>query len=304
MDIQQLKCLLAVLYTKSFSEAGELMHISQSAISKKIMSLERELGVPLIERSKKNIVLTSFGDRLMSDFVSIIESYDNAMLELEGINEELGSVKQRLKIAGVPPMYRYGIIAMTVEFSRQHPEINLTLDEMESDRAFLTIQSDNYDIAFCPNVKLNPKYYGTQFVANETFMLAMSSENPLSEKKTVRMQDLKNSRLILHKENSSLYKLCEEACLNAGFAPNVVTTTSRPNIAFQYVHSSPDIVYMGFGRTLLGEPATRHRIVRIENAPTIEFAFAWKKSNPLSPAAQTFLKFATDFKCDITTSPD
>jgi DNA-binding transcriptional LysR family regulator len=71
MDIDQINCLLSVLDTENYSEAGERLHISQSTVSKKIIRLEKELGVKLIEKNGNHFSLSVCGKKLMPNFVEL-----------------------------------------------------------------------------------------------------------------------------------------------------------------------------------------------------------------------------------------
>ena len=79
MEIRQLQFFLTVAQTGSFSEAAEDLFISQSSLSKQIISLETELGVSLFDRSRRKIALTPAGESLLGSAHIIDDAYQ-AML--------------------------------------------------------------------------------------------------------------------------------------------------------------------------------------------------------------------------------
>ncbi|MDR1028398.1 MAG: LysR family transcriptional regulator [Clostridiales Family XIII bacterium] len=290
MDISHLKCLLGVLYTGSVTEAGRLVHLSQSSISKKIITLENEMGIKLLERNGKRVILTPSAHRLMTHFVSILESYDHAMITLDEIKRENNGNRQSLKILGIPPIARYNIISLINNFSHMHPEIDVSVEEMESDRIFLMLQYADCDLAFVSDIKVDPERYDMQIVQRERFMIACSPKNPLSKREFVYMKDLRHEKLIFNRPESLLYYPCIEACEKAGFKPNIVLTTSRPTIAFEYLHTDCKYVYMGLRKTLLDEKSPLHCAVPIKDSPEFNFSYVWRKSPGLSESASLFLR--------------
>jgi DNA-binding transcriptional LysR family regulator len=295
MDILHLKCLLTVLYTNSFTEAGEIVHLSQSAISKKIIALENEIGIKLIERKGKSIVLTPEGQRMMSHFLGILESYDHAMNTLREIKYEQKNNDKELRIIGVPSISRYNIIPTVENFAKEHPDIDVHVEEMETDRLHLMLQYGDCDLAFCGDILLDHKYYDTQVVCPERFMVATSSKNPLVERKTVRIKDLEHEKFILNRPESQLNHLCIEACQAAGFYPIVVMMTARPAIAYEYLHSNAEYIYMGLRGVVLANDADEIAILPIEDSPKFNFCYVWRKNPGPSKSALLYLKYAEAF---------
>ena len=67
MELRQLQYFTAVAETLNFSRAAEILYISQPALSQQIADLERELGVLLLQRSKRSVSLTPAGTLLLQE---------------------------------------------------------------------------------------------------------------------------------------------------------------------------------------------------------------------------------------------
>jgi DNA-binding transcriptional LysR family regulator len=291
MDIQHLKCLMTVLNCDNFTVAGEIVHMTQSAISKKIIALENELGIRLIEREGRHIVLTQDGRKLMSSFIGIMESYDRAMFTLDEIKREKKKCKRDLRIVSVPPISRYNIISLIEQFSARRPDADIMIEEMESDRIMLMLRYGDCDLAFVADIQLNHDEFAVKRIKREQFMIAVSLDHPLAKRKSITMKALENESLILNRPESMLYYPCVDACKAAGFSPQIAITTARPSIAFEYLHSSSKYVYMGLKHTLLGEQSELHKVIPIDNSPEFDFVFAWKKKSGLSENAAALLEY-------------
>ena len=117
MDIAQVQYVLAVAAAGSFSAAAEELYISQSSLSKQVIALERELGVALFDRSKRQIALTPAGAAFLAHARAIDAAY-RALLA------DLGRFKTApsLRIVAIPVIAQYGITAYIAQFTAHIPK--------------------------------------------------------------------------------------------------------------------------------------------------------------------------------------
>lgn len=293
MTIQQLRCFWTVVTTGSFTEAGEVLHMSQSTLSKKIMALEQELGIELLTRNGKRFSISPDGRTMMQYFAIIIEAHEQIMQVLDEIRTEQEVIKPEIKLVVVPAVANYGIMPLMNFFAKDNPDIILSFDEMDEDRLLLLLQSGYCDLAFCSDICLDEEHYGMQYYCSEDFLVALSPSNPLTKRSTIEFADLQDQKLIFNRRESQLYDLCMNACLEAGFEPNVVMTTSNPNIAMDQILYNDNYTYVGMRAALERRmPSSRCQLVGLRDSPSFNFVFAWRKDKPLSPTARGFLKYA------------
>ena len=84
MDIRQLKTLLAVVETGSFSRAAETVHLTVSAVSQQIQALEQEVGAALFDRSSRPPRLTAAGQQMVEAAQELVRTADNAIDAISG----------------------------------------------------------------------------------------------------------------------------------------------------------------------------------------------------------------------------
>ena len=96
MLFKQLEYFLAIVNTGSFSEAAEQCHISQSAISQQIKSLETELGTRLFDRHNRTFSLTKAGELLYRKGTVVKNDTDNLLKEIKSSNNVISSTKTYL----------------------------------------------------------------------------------------------------------------------------------------------------------------------------------------------------------------
>ena len=105
----------------SFLKASEELHVTQSAVSHRIKSLEEFLGVQLFIRINRNIALTSFGERYLADVRSALAALESATAKLRN------DTRERLRISAAPALGAKWLVARLAGFQRAHPEIELAV---------------------------------------------------------------------------------------------------------------------------------------------------------------------------------
>jgi DNA-binding transcriptional LysR family regulator len=290
MNITQLKCLWEVASRGSFTKAAEELYLSQSAVSKNILSLEKELGIKLINRNGKNFSISEDGRSMIRHYREILEAYDHSIETLHQIKMRGKETGQHVDFACIPVVSAYGIVASLRHFSLLHPDVKIHMNELEEDSVLFSLESEDCHLAFCSTLRIDPAVYDSQFYSKEEMMAIVSKDSPLTQKEAISIQDLHGMKLILNRKESMLYDLCYDACTKAEFVPDVVFTTSRPEIAFELMFRQ-DYVYVGIKRMLQNVSEDAFHLLPIENSPTFEYHFVWKKSRRLSKIAQEYLSF-------------
>lgn len=158
MDQETLVTFLTIVTTNSVSKAAEQLYISQSSVSKRLMQLERELGVPLITRKKgtRGVELTSAGLAFLPVAEQII---DLCQRSLE-MNDERGRMK--LSIGSVDSLNTSVLSSIYRNLLRQEPMINLSVTTNLSVQIYNFVERYTCDIGFVtvnlqrPNVVVEP----------------------------------------------------------------------------------------------------------------------------------------------------
>ena len=105
----------------SFLKASEELHLTQSAVSHRIKSLEEFLGVPLFIRINRNIALTTHGERYLADVRDTLTRLEAATSKLTG------GARQTLRISAAPALGAKWLVGKLASFQRAHPEIDLAV---------------------------------------------------------------------------------------------------------------------------------------------------------------------------------
>lgn len=131
MDLDILRTFTVAARLLNFRRTAEKLYISQPTVTAHIKKLEAALGCELFRRDGRGIRLTAAGRRFLPDAVSILERYDNSVSALARWLEGRSST---LNIAASPLIARSILPRIIRKFTADHPEIELSLDIVESEK--------------------------------------------------------------------------------------------------------------------------------------------------------------------------
>jgi len=239
MDITQIQYVLAVAATGSFSAAADELYISQSSLSKQIIALEKELGVALFDRSKRQIALTPAG-AVFLEHARTIDVAQRALLV------DLGRFKTAptLRIIAIPVIAQYGITTCVARFRCLHPDIDLTLDEREASVILPALASHQYDLAFMRNNYLDPAAYVTHPVAHDHMVAVVARTHRLAGRASLALAELANENHIMFDRGTVVHELAVDACRAAGFEPRIFYASLRVESVLGLVASNAGVALM------------------------------------------------------------
>ncbi len=144
MDISLLKTFLSVVKTRHFGKAGEILFITQAAVSARIKQLENTLGTPLFTRDRNNIQLTPAGDRLLRHAEIIVNGWERARLDV-ALEEHFA---QSLAVGTTMDLWQICVREWTEKIYRSHPNLTLHLEMNKLDTMINLVLNGMLDLAF------------------------------------------------------------------------------------------------------------------------------------------------------------
>lgn len=255
MEVEYLHEFAVIAKLGSFSRAAEDLCISQSALSKHIVALERELGAPLLIRNSRNVSLSPAGAQILPMAAELYE-LGNKIRVVAAKESRRG--RHLLTLASIPVMAQYNITGVLARFQQRYPQITLEIAECEQHDLYAMLRDGRCALAFTrlgqqpePDMEYLP-------FAQDHLVAVLHCNHPLAGQKTLSLSQLRDQPLLCLDQRTGLYALCSQLCQQAGFQPDFVYTGHRPeNIValaaqnmgvallmqrhIDYIHS-PDIV--------------------------------------------------------------
>lgn len=183
MNKPEIDAFLSVCRHKNISKAAEELFINQSSLSTRIKMLEDRLGCPLLLRSKgkREITLTAEGQSLYELALQYQEIVDKM------VSVGKGNVADELRISAINSVGNYLMPPVFQRFIETHPNIQLTIQDMEAEMACSSIIRGKTDMAFSTGKMETDQIAATPFM-REPFVVICSADSDYPEK--VTLQDL------------------------------------------------------------------------------------------------------------------
>ena len=288
MEIRQLKYFVEVVKWKSFSKAGEMLHITQPTISKMIKSLEDEMGVTLLDRSTKRVELTDAGEIVFRNALNLVKSIESLESELEDtLQMEKGHIRM-----GLPPMIGNNLIPKILAgYHKLHPQVIVQIMEDGARKVEQAVSDGDLDLGMVV-LPVNETVFETLPVIEEHLVLIVYPEHRLAERQEVALEELKDEIFIFYPENFTLHFHIKEACAKAGFQLNVLYESSQWDFISEMVAEKLGIAFLPELTCQNVDPA-RVRIIQLKPPGIPRYlSFIWRKNAYLKFAARGFIKYA------------
>ena len=293
MNLRDLKYLVALAEHKHFGRAAAACFVSQPTLSTQIKKLEEELGVPLVERAPRKVMLTPAGREAATRARSIVAEVEQMKEAARRSRDpEAGTVRLGIFPTLGPYLLPHVVPAIRTRF----PQLELLLVEEKSDVLLAQLRNGQLDAALLA-LPVGDEQLHTEFLFEEPFVLAAPEGHPLTARTTLTLADLGDQRLLLLQDGHCLRDQALDVCHMAG-------ALEKSEFQATSLETLRQMVAANVGVTLLPmlavkPPVARSENVRLlgfsgENAPSRRIAMVWRRSSAmgdfLQQLAQLFQK--------------
>lgn len=212
IKIRELEYLDAIERFKHFGKAAEACHVSQPTLSGQIIKLEEQLGVTLIERHRRNIMLTPAGNQLLVKARKVL----NAAHDLEVTARTLGDpLSGELHIGLIPTLAPYLLPHIMPDLIPALPRMDFFLHEQQTADLLESLDQGKLDALVLPWLE-EMKDFDAYDLFDEPFLLAVNKQHPLVKKKRVKLEDLKGCHVLTLEDGHCLRDQALGYCFSAG----------------------------------------------------------------------------------------
>jgi DNA-binding transcriptional LysR family regulator len=287
LDVRRMRVLREVISRGSFSAAAEALHLSQSAVSQQIAVLEREVGMPLLERTSEGPKLTPAGEALMDHGDAVIARLEEAERELAQI---AGLEGGRLRLASFPTASATLMTRALSLFRQRFPNIELEFQEDEPEDSFPSLKRGEFDLAVVFDYPMFPLEFGrdveSELIYEEPMRVALPPGHPLAAAKSVRIEDLADEEWLCGALPSSCRMQVLQLGRDAGYEPKISFQSEDYEVIKGFVAA-------GLGVTVLPELAGGHPGIELRDVrgarPIRRIWAVTRESESRSPAAEQML---------------
>ena len=229
MNITQLKYFKAIIKNETFMDAANEMNISQSSLSKQLSRLESEVGVSLIDRSKRKSSLTEAGKIFAKDVDSLLNQYHVMLSHMQTFkNDKNCSI---LKIGSLAFLGQYGLNYKLADFLASHnDEYRLIIEDVEEDILLEGFKNGTYDLIMGRTLPEDILADTCIKLEDDELVAVMKSSNLLAKFDSVELSQLINFPMFLTKPYTSIYKICMQIFAKEHLTPAQIYTSRSETI--------------------------------------------------------------------------
>ncbi len=296
MEFRQIEAFVNVIKHKSFSKAADATFLSQPTISLHISSLEKELGIKLLERNNKQVLATAAGQHFYNYALNLINTRDEAKAAILDIkNNPQGIIE--LQSSTVPALVF--LPKLMADFKISYPQIKFYLEQSSSVQVVDNIALNRGELGFVGQIDKQQALIFEPIFEDKDVLIAPSKgflEHIDSD--TISVKDFLHCPFIGRESGSATAKVLENELLKYGKTLKSLNIAARINSAEIIISS----VGAGLGVSIISQKVAElnkhHHNLRIFNIEGLQktrvFYLVHSKNAILSPAAAAFRQYILD----------
>ncbi len=241
MDTVNLQTFIAAAELKSFSFAAEQLYLTQPAVSKRVATLERELGAPLFDRIARRISLTEAGREFLPRARAILRDIEDSRRLISNLT---GTVSGRLSIGTSHHIGLHRLPPVLRQFTQDYSDVALDLQFMDSEAACRAVQTGELELGIV-TLPLEPLAdLHSELVWSDPLDIVVGLDHPLNSQSQLDYTQLAGYPAILPSPGTYTRQLLERSVAKAGGELATGMTTN-------YLETIKMMVSVGLGWSVL-----------------------------------------------------
>ena len=280
MNLRDLRYLVALADHKHFGRAAEASFVSQPTLSTQLKKFEDELGMALVERNPRNVLLTEVGEAVVKKARLILREADEIKaIARRAKDPESGTVR----IGIFPTLAPYLLPHIVPNIVKRFPKLELILVEDKTEVILKKLHDGELDAGLLA-LPIHDESLHAQFLFEEAFVLAVPRNHRLAKARRVKLADLALESLLLLDDGHCLRDQALEVCAMTGAA-------EKPGFRATSLETLRHMVSANVGVTLMPAlsvhaPAPNSTGVSLvpfsDPAPHRRIAMIWRRTSALT----------------------
>jgi len=295
LDLRKLKCFVVVAEELNFRRAAERLHMAQPPLTRKIAALEDELGIQLLDRSRRVVTLSKEGQQFLPQAKALLlqaSQTENAAMKLAQ------GVSGHLEIGYVSSVPLSDIFSDTIKvFSQKYPDVTIAFEEVSSRSQIEKIADGRMDIGFIRPIRSRfPSTIRSLKLRNEPLLVALHDTHPLASRKAISLKILEGETFILFPASygSGLNDKIHTLCAESGFVPNVGLVAEQITTIIALVAARQGISIVPASLAALQKHGIRYIPLSGPHC-SMDIMLVFRHNKP-SPCVRSFIEIAGSMK--------
>jgi DNA-binding transcriptional LysR family regulator len=284
MELRHLRYFTAIAEERHFGRAAERLGIAQPPLSKQLQDLERELGYPLVDRSRRPIALTAAGQTLFDHTRNLLAAVEVAVRETRRAG---AGHSGKLAIGYLSSLAYSGLTQLLRAFRERSPDVAIEVRELPPADQIEALKRGDLDVGFVRAPLLEPEL-ASENVRTEKLVLALPADHRLAIRDRIALSAVAREPFVFFPRDRGpgFFDLLIGFCRDSGFTPQIVQEAPQIDVLA--------LVAAGFGLSILPESVREQRRADIVlrpliGSPSTELRLVWR-SGDATPAVARFIE--------------
>jgi DNA-binding transcriptional LysR family regulator len=286
MQIESLKVFCDLAETESFTKAAQINHVTQSAVSQQMSSLERQFKSLLIERSKKKFRLTREGQVLYDYSKQIIQTYEALFSRLQEIKDIISGT---IRVATIYSIGLHDLPPYLKKFLKAYPTVHIHVEYRRSNQVYEDVLGNVVDLGLVAYPQKDARLEIVP-LRKDMMVLICHPQHPLAKAKSVKLKDIAGQKFVAFEPDIPTRRAIDKILKEGG-------VSVQPVMEFDNIETVKRAVEIDAGiaivpRGTITQEVSKQTLAEVKIEDT-EFyrplAAIHKKHKVLSPAMKQFL---------------
>src|SRR5918997_1363901 len=236
VQLQQLRYFLAVVETRHFTQAAEVLGVAQPTLSKQVHTLEAALGAPLFDRVRGAVTLTAAGETLLPLARRMIADADAAR---DAVADIVGLRRGEVRLGATPSLCSALVPAVLRTYRSAHPGIALHVNEGSSQDLIADLLAHTLDLALIvqPEQGVDPALDAVPILRESLVVASPADRPPPTISRHLSLTELQHTPLVMFRPGYDLRDVTLEACRQAGFTPTFAVEGGEMDAVLAFVEA-------------------------------------------------------------------
>jgi len=223
MELRYLRYFVTVAERQNFTHAAKELNVAQPAVSQQIKTLEDELGVPLLLRTKRSVKLTAGGHAFLREAKEILAHAEQSkQVARRAARGEIGS----LSIGCFGSSVSSFLPKLIRTYRERFPAVRIHLFEMTPEQQLQAFDREKIDVGFTRSLPASHKgAFEVECIYRDRLMIVLPEGHPFAKNKSVRLDKCADLEFVMFRRIEAPKQVDQtiQLCRTAGFTPNVVS---------------------------------------------------------------------------------
>ena len=287
MHIQNFKTFCDLVETQSFSKAARLNEVTQSAVSQQLKAMEGYYDMLIIDRNQKKFRLTQQGTALYATFKEILNLYEKLDCEIQEMRNVISGT---INISTVNSIGLHELPPYLKSFMKDFPSVNTRVEYRRANLVYEDVLHGSADVGLVAFPVKNKELTNIPFATDE-LIVAMNPQNPLSKKKSLKIEELEGVDFIAFEKDIPTRKATDEILKKAGINVSIVMEFDNVETVKRGLEINAGVAIIP--KNTVSNETDRKQLItaRLDNGVHLRpLSIVHKKTRMLTPALRSFIE--------------